>query len=98
MIKRLTAYTMIVCLYTFSLAFAGGSGAYPNGAEDFMSGAAPPPGTYFLAYSNFYSADQYKDNDGNDYASGPLADVEINVWANVLRLLHVTDLRILGGN
>ncbi|GEM_PF-2524534 len=80
MINRLTAYTMIVCLYTFSLAFAGGSGAY------------------FLAYSNFYSADQYKDNDGNDYASGPLADVEINVWANVLRLLHVTDLRILGGN
>ena len=27
-----------------------GGGAYPNGAEDFMSGAIPPPGFYFIDY------------------------------------------------
>ena len=33
-----------------SHATQGGGGAYPNGAEDFMSGALPPPGTYLLNY------------------------------------------------
>lgn len=98
MIRRLFAYAVILFLCTSTLTFAGGSGAYPNGAEDFMSGAMPPPGTYFLAYSNYYSADRYKNNEGNNYSAGPLADVNINVWANVLRLLHVTDFKILGGS
>ncbi|MFZ3048840.1 MAG: transporter [Desulfatirhabdiaceae bacterium] len=99
MIRRLLVYAVLFCLCTTAaVSFAGGSGAYPNGAEDFMSGAAPPPGTYFLFYSNFYSADRYKDNEGNNYDAGPLADVDINVWANVFRFLHVTDIKILGGN
>ena len=63
-----------------------------------MSGALPPPGTYFLAYSNFYSANHFKDNTGNNYNAGPLADIDINVWANVFRLLHVTNIKILGGS
>jgi hypothetical protein len=37
-----------------AFATEGGGGVYPNGAEDFMSGALPPPGTYFLDYANFY--------------------------------------------
>lgn len=98
MIRRLFVLAVVLILCPSTLSFAGGSGAYPNGAEDFMSGAIPPPGTYFLAYSNFYSADRYKNNEGNDYTAGPLADVKINVWANVLRLLHVTDFKIFGGS
>jgi len=98
MIRRLFAHAVMLLLCTSTLSFAGGSGAYPNGAEDFMSGALPPPGTYFLAYSNFYSADRFKNNSGDNYSAGPLADVKINVWANVLRLLHVTDFKILGGS
>ena len=77
---------------------AGGSGAYPNGADDFMAGLVPPPGTYLMLYSNYYSADRYKDDNGDDYDAGPLADVDVSVWANVLRLVHVTDIRILGAN
>ncbi len=37
-----------------ALATEGGGGAYPNGVEDFMSGALPPPGTYFLNYLTYY--------------------------------------------
>ena len=79
-------------------AWAGGSGAYPNGAEDFMAGALPPPGTYAMLYSNYYSADHYKDDHGDNYRTGPMADIDISVWANVLRIVHVTDFKILGAS
>ncbi len=88
----------VVALCITPAAWAGGSGAYPNGAEDFMAGALPPPGTYLMFYSNYYSADRCKDNGGDNYRSGPLADVEISIWANVIRAVHVTDFKILGGN
>ncbi len=47
-------------------ATEGGGGAYPNGAEDFMVGALPPPGTYFKNYMTYYTASTFKDNNGND--------------------------------
>jgi hypothetical protein len=74
-------------------ATEGGGGAYPNGAEDFMSGAVPPPGTYFINYFNYYSADKLADNNGNSAA--PV--FKLNVTADVLRFIHVTDKQILGG-
>lgn len=76
------------------LATEGGGGAYPNGAEDFMSGAVPPPGTYFVNYFDYYSADKLADNSGNKLIPG----FKLNVTADVLRFIHVTDKQILGGN
>jgi len=97
-IRRLL-YALALSLCLAATAVAGGSGAYPNGAEGFMAGAAPPPGTYLLLYSNYYSADSYMDDNGDEYTGAhPLADIEIDVWANVLRLLHVSKFKILGGN
>jgi hypothetical protein len=96
--KRSLLYALLLSLCLVATATAGGSGAYPNGAEGFMAGAVPPPGTYFLAYSNYYTADSFKDNDGDDYAAGPLADIDIEVWANVLRVLHVTGVTLFGAN
>ena len=49
-----------------AFATEGGGGAYPNGAEDFMAGALPPPGTYFKNYLVYYTASKFKDNNGND--------------------------------
>ena len=49
-----------------AFATEGGGGAYPNGAEDFMAGALPPPGTYFKNYLLYYSASQFNDKNGND--------------------------------
>lgn len=69
-------------------ATEGGGGAYPNGAEDFMSGAVPPPGNYFINYVNYYSADKFKD--------GP-PEFKLNVAADVLRFIHVTDKQVFGG-
>jgi len=76
-----------------SWATEGGGGAYPNGAEDFMSGAVPPPGTYFINYFDYYSADSFRDNKGG---KAPIP-FDINVYVNVFRLIHVTNKQILGG-
>lgn len=70
-----------------------GGGAYPNGAEDFMSGAVPPPGTYILNYFTHYSADKLSGNNGQNLIPG----FKLNVTADVLRLIHVTDKKVLGG-
>ena len=61
-------------------ATEGGGGAYPNGAEDFMAGAVPPPGTYFLNYFTYYTADKLKIKDGSD-----IDDFDLNVTANTFR-------------
>jgi hypothetical protein len=76
-----------------AFATEGGGNAYPNGAEDFMSGAVPPPGTYFINYFLYYSADKFKGNNG--YRGIP--DFDLEVVANTFRFIHVTKNKILGG-
>jgi len=78
---------------TTAYATEGGGGAYPNGAEDFMSGAVPPPGNYFINYFDYYSADKFADKDGNSAIPG----FKLKVTADVLRFIHITDKQILGG-
>jgi hypothetical protein len=69
-------------------ATENGGGAYPNGAEDYMSGAVPPPGNYFINYFDYYAANKFK--------GGP-PDFKLSVAAETLRFIHVTDKQILGG-
>ena len=94
---------LFFCLVVFIIAFSsgssawateGGGGAYPNGAEDFMTGALPPPGTYFLNYFNYYRATSFKDKDGND----AMPKFELNGYANVFRLVHVTKMQFFGAS
>lgn len=82
----------VLSLAGFASASEGGGGAYPNGAEDFMAGAVPPPGNYFINYFNFYTADRLKDNNGNT-----VNGFGLKVAADVLRFIHITDKQILGG-
>ncbi len=77
-----------------SEAMAGGGQSYPNGSEAFMSGAVPPPGTYFLDYAYYYSADSMKDDNGDDIT----AFDDVTVLANVFRFLWVSDKQILGAS
>jgi hypothetical protein len=69
-----------------------GGGAYPNGAECFMAGAIPPPGTYFLNYFVYYTADKFRIKDGSDFK-----DFDLKATADVLRLVHVTKQQVFGG-
>jgi hypothetical protein len=75
-------------------ATEGGGGAYTNGAEDFMSGALPPPGTYLVYFLNYYTASHFKAKHGDNL----VPDFKVDAVANVFRLVHVTDRKILGAS
>jgi hypothetical protein len=69
------------------MAFCGPAGdggrrrAYPNGAEDFMTGPSASRGT-FLNYLTWYHATEFKDGDGNQM----IPDFDLDVVANVFPL------------
>ncbi|MGO4003379.1 SphA family protein [Pseudomonas fluorescens] len=69
-----------------------GGGAYANGAEGFLTGYLPPPGTYLVNYNTLYSANSFKNS------SPVFDDFEVATFASIARLIHVTDKKILGGN
>jgi hypothetical protein len=90
----------ITCLFACLLAAPstahateGGGTHYPNGAEDFMSGAVPPPGTYIINYMNYYSADKFKLK-----SSGEIPNFKLSAFADVLRVIHVTKYQLFGAN
>ncbi|MCG6941815.1 MAG: transporter [Thiohalocapsa sp.] len=79
---------------TPAIATEGGGSHYPNGAEDFMVGALPPPGNYFIDYLSWYSADSFRDGDGGRL----FQDFNLDVVANTFRFIHVTEHKVLGAN
>jgi len=84
---------LLLSLSAVANATEGGGSAYHNGAEDFMAGAVPPPGNYYINYFNYYAADKFKDNSGKT-----VDGFDLKVAANVSRFIHVTDKQFLGGS
>ncbi|MGY2224071.1 SphA family protein [Pseudomonas gingeri] len=72
-----------------------GGGVYPNGAENYLAGALPPPGLYELTYLTQYSANRF--NDGNGH-SGFLPDFKVRAEALVSRTVYVSDKTFMGAN
>jgi hypothetical protein len=91
-ITLLLAFSL--CFVTTGHATEGGGGAYNNGAEGFGAGMIPPPGTYLLNYLTYYTSDSLNNKDGNK----AIPKFELNVGAEVARVLHVTDIKLLGAN
>ena len=95
-LKILLAVAVLAALAT--PAFAGGARHYPNGAEAFWMGAAPPPGFYFMNYNLFYNSHEYMDAGGNEVRAGPLDGFKINYYANVSRFIWISDCKLFGAN
>lgn len=76
-------------------AAEGGGSSYPGGVENYLTGAAPPPGFYVVEYLNVYRANTLKDGSGNDVPL-PTFGVSANVAAT--RLVWSTKTEIAGGN
>ncbi len=68
-----------------------GPDQYPNGAENFMAGALPPPGHYFINYLGYY-AGKYQDHQGHEVPS-----LKVNATFNALRYVYVSNYPLLGG-
>lgn len=75
-------------------AAENGGSSYPMGAENYMSGAMPPPGLYSQFFVGHYEADSLRDNRGDK------VPVDFRVRANSVapRLIWVTEQRVLGGS
>ena len=77
-----------------AFATESGGNAYPLGAEDFMSGAVPPPGVYFINYFLYYAADEFNDEHGDSL----VPDFDLEAAVNTFRFIYVTKHKIFGGN
>jgi len=94
--KNLSGRIILIALAVV-LALSGqamGFGHYTPGVEAIDAATLPPPGFYYVMYNLFYSADNLKDDQGNDIDAG----FDVNVYANAHRFCYVTDLKILGAD
>jgi hypothetical protein len=88
--KKIGLFIMVSIFILAGNSFAteGGGGVYPNGNENFMSGALPPPGFYILMYSGYYTADSVRDNDGDRV---PLQKFKLDVLSVAPRFVWVIE-------
>lgn len=93
-----TARVLLVMavLTVFSAHAKEGPDQYPYGAENWMAGAFPPPGTYFLNYFGYYTG-QLRDGSGNKVNLGGQTP-SVNAVFDAVRAVHVTKYKFLGGS
>lgn len=75
-------------------ATEGGGSTYPRGIENYLAGAIPPPGLYWLGYGSVYAADKLKDSSGNDI---PIPGFKVRAEVAALRGIWSTPYQALGG-
>ena len=73
---------------------AAETGHYVNGVEGLKCGTLPGPGWYSRNYFAYYSADTYRDKDGDDAK----LKFDLEVAAAVSRLIWITPKKILGAD
>lgn len=89
------AAALMSCVVSVVQAGEGGGSSYNGGVENFLVGAAPPPGFYVLSYGNVYRADTLKDGRGNDV---PLPEFKVSANALATRFVWSTPTSVAGGN
>ncbi len=94
---RILQILMLVLALAIPAAYAKeGSDQYPYGAENWFTGALPPPGTYFLNYFGYYTG-ELRDGSGskvNLNGTTPSVDAVFDA----LRVVEVTKYKILGAS
>lgn len=72
----------------------GGGSSYPMGAENYLTGAMPPPGWYGQVFAESYRADRLLDNQGHKAVN----DFHLSADVIAPRLIWVTNQKLLGGD
>lgn len=92
--KKITT-TLLLCLSLLLAAVNANAqigSHYPAGVEGLKCATLPPPGLYFRDYNMFYTADRIRNG-------LPMGDnFEVNLYAQVPRIIYMTDWKILGAN
>jgi hypothetical protein len=96
MTRRIIGCSAVLFAGIASPAFAleGGGSVYPAGAENYLVGALPPPGTYYLNYDEYYSANRFNGENGQKL----LPHFDLQAAAQVFRVVHVFPTKILGAS
>jgi hypothetical protein len=96
-VKNRAIVTFLFLSFLALAAFAKeGGDQYPNGAENWFAGAAPPPGSYFINYSGYYGG-RLKDGSGQNVllnGGTPL----VNATFNAFRFAAITRFKLLGAD
>ncbi|MDV7212607.1 SphA family protein [Azotobacter beijerinckii] len=94
LVPGLLAVCIGACGSSQALATEGGGSSYPMGAENYMTGAMPPPGLYTQVFVQHYHADRLRDDRGHR------AVAHFDLTANVIapRLIWVTEQNLFGGD
>jgi hypothetical protein len=90
----LAALAALGAVVPVAQATENGGSTYPA-AENYLMGAAPPPGFYVLGYGNVYSSTTLKDGNSNTIA---IPGFKVNVNVAVARFVWSTDKQVMGGN
>jgi hypothetical protein len=88
-----SVWVLIACFTVFpaGFAFAGETGHYVSGIDEFFV-APVPPGFYYRLYNVFYTASEMTDKNGNDRN----LDYDINTYSFINRFYWTPDIKILG--
>jgi hypothetical protein len=94
--KQLVSASLLAAFFAASpvLVPAQPSAHYVPGVEGIKGSSLPPPGVYVRDYNVFYFADRVNDSHGDEIAA---ADPRAFIYANVPRVLWITDTKVLGG-
>jgi hypothetical protein len=91
-IIRIMAALLLAALSIGGATAKEGGDQYPHGAESWVAGALPPPGTYFLNYFGYYEG-KLRDGDGDK-----VPNTRARAWFDAMRFVHVTNTKLLGGD
>lgn len=96
MTKKLSAVLLAAMLATGVVQAKEGGDQYPNGAENWLAGAVPPPGNYFINYFGNVSG-TLRDGNGDKVSPGG-RDIKLNATFDALRFVKVTETKIGDAN
>lgn len=92
-ISKFSASLLVAGLITLpNFVQAQPSAHYAPGTEGLKAASLPPPGLYLRDYNQFYFSDRMNNAQGDKVGSP-----EAFVYANVPRLIWITDTKVLGG-
>ena len=92
-IPALTAICSLAFFLPAAQATEGGGSSYPMGADNYMTGAMPPPGFYAQMFAERYRADRLLYNRGKS----ALDDFHLSADVIAPRLIWVTEQKVLDG-
>lgn len=93
--RRLATLTLIAAASAAHATEGGGLGTYPDGLENYLSGALPPPGVHALLYAGLMKYDKLRDTNGHAL---PVPGFGVDVAVLAPRIVWVTPHKVLGGD